>query len=220
MTKKITKLMLNGQEYEIREYQGGWWGWRQPWANTVLYFPFKTDQSDKVWNTTIDTVGTQQTLWYNFSSSWEMKLVSTPTTMCFLSAWVKYNWYTNSVTQFGGAYVGFMLYNFRHAENSSYDKVFQAATWPASYIKSTAQNTTTGTRYHMAMWYDWTYSYWYLNWQLVWTCNWGGYTWNGYVRFWYWIDMTVSEYIGESVCWTAQEVADYYNQTKWDYWIS
>jgi hypothetical protein len=42
MTKKITKLMLNGEEYEIREYQPG----RQPGANTVLYVPMNTDLSD------------------------------------------------------------------------------------------------------------------------------------------------------------------------------
>ena len=46
MTKKITKLMLNGQEYEIREYQAG----RQPWANTIAYWKLNGNLNDEMWN--------------------------------------------------------------------------------------------------------------------------------------------------------------------------
>lgn len=214
MTKKITKLMLNGQGYEIREYQQPGW---QPGPNTVLYFPFKTDQLDHVWSASIDTTWTQDTLWYNFSSSWEMKVVDAPSTTTFMSAWVKYNSYENNTSQFWWTYKGFMLYNFRHSEDVSYDRVFQASSWMYSYIKSSQQSTTTWQWYHIAMWYDWTYSYWYLNWQQVWKGTWWWYTWWWYVRFGHWIDMNVSEYIWESVCWTEQEVLDYYNATKDNY---
>lgn len=46
MTKKITKLMLNGEEYEIREYQA----WRQPGANTVAYYKLEDNANDYSWN--------------------------------------------------------------------------------------------------------------------------------------------------------------------------
>ena len=48
MTKKITKLMLNGEEYEIREYQA-WW---TPWANTLAYRPLTSTSTtnDLSWN--------------------------------------------------------------------------------------------------------------------------------------------------------------------------
>ena len=35
-------------------------------------------------------------------------------------------------------------------------------------------------------------------------------------NLWYWI----SKVIIEDRVWTAQEIADYFDQTKWDYWIS
>ena len=211
--------LTDDKHYFIYSTSGGW-GWRQPWANTVFYFPFGTDQLDHVWSASIDTTWTQDTLWYNFSSSWEMKVVDAPTTMRFLSAWVKYNSYENNTSQFWWTYEGFMLYNFRHSEDASYDRVFQASSWMYSYMKSSQQSTTTWQWYHMAMWYDWTYSYWYLNWQQVWKGTWWWFTWWWYIKLGHWIDMTVSEYIGESVCWTAQEVSDYYDQTKANYWIS
>jgi len=48
MTKKITKLIQNGEEYFIREYQNKW----QPWANTLLYLPLNITDTylDKSWN--------------------------------------------------------------------------------------------------------------------------------------------------------------------------
>lgn len=46
MANKITKLMLNWEEYLIREYQA-WW---QPWANTIAYYPLNWDALDYSWN--------------------------------------------------------------------------------------------------------------------------------------------------------------------------
>jgi hypothetical protein len=194
--------------------------WWKPWANTVLYFPFKSDQTDKVWSASIDTTWTQQTLWYTFSSSGEMKIVNAPTSQRFMSAWVKFNSVQGAVAQFWWVYRWFMLYNYNHSESLSYNKTFQASTWGASYIKSSGINTTSWQWYHIAMGFDNTYSYAYLNGQQVWKNSWWWYTWLGSVRFWYAINMTVSEYIGESVCWTSTEVSDYFNQTKVKYWVS
>ena len=51
MTNKITKLMLNWEGYEIREYQS-WW---QPWANTLVYYNINDNDTnstiyDLSWN--------------------------------------------------------------------------------------------------------------------------------------------------------------------------
>ena len=69
MTKKITKLMLNGEEYEIREYQWGWWGGRQPWANTIAYRPLTEDLDDVTWNYNLSAIWS----YYSFTTNQQWK---------------------------------------------------------------------------------------------------------------------------------------------------
>jgi len=188
-----------------------------PWSNTLAYFPFKDDQLDKVWSSSISITWTKQTLWYNFSSSWEILVQTPPSTCSFASWWVKYNSAQTTVAQFWWTYIWWIKYNFTHS-TANYNKRFEIWLWGQSYNVSSEQNTTTWQRYHIAMWYDWTYAYWYINWQQVWKLSsWHSENWT--IRLWYWINMDVSEYILESQARTAQEVTDYYNQTKSNYWL-
>ena len=43
--------------------------WRTPWSNTVMYYPFKDDQLDKVWSSSIPITWTKEDLWKEGSTS-------------------------------------------------------------------------------------------------------------------------------------------------------
>lgn len=86
MTNKITKLMLNWEGYEIREYPS----WRQPWANTLVYYNINDNDTsstiydlswnnvDQAWHwtssyTTDATYGRVATFnWSNYTSAWSI----------------------------------------------------------------------------------------------------------------------------------------------------
>ena len=212
--KEIKKvcMWIWGTEKQIRP---AWW---TPWANTVMYFPFKNDKLDHVGSATIGITGTQASLWYTFSFSWEASVTNSPTNCRFVSYYIKWNSSNWNYVQSPWTYLGRMTYNFYHV-NSSYTQRFEFADTSSSEIKSNQYSTTTWTWYHFAMWRNGTKVYAYVNWVNVWetSCSTEHHLSN--IKFWQGINMTISEYIGESVCWTAQEVSDYYNQTKWNYWL-
>ena len=209
MTRLINHWFIGTWHKEL------WW---QPWANTVMYYPFKTDQLDKVGNSSIPITWVKENLWYTFSSSDFIYLTNPDTSCRFVSVWVKYNSNNWAYNQWPSTCVGFICYNFGHT-GSDWIRRFQIETSNDYYITSSAQSTTSWVWYHLAMWYDGSKVYAYLNWAKVWEQ-----TTNAYIRWkiflWRMINETVSEYIGESVCWTAQEITDYYNSTKANYWIS
>jgi hypothetical protein len=205
---KIKRILVGTQQV----YPAGW----KPWANTVMYFPFKEDQTDKIWSATINVTWTKDSvIWYTFDKQWDLLVNNRPTTCRFVSVWVRYNQSHWAYVQAPWTYIGQILYNFSHWE-SSYVKKFQIQTARSNWTLSTEQNTTTWVWYHLAMWYDWSKVVAYLNWSKVWETTVSAYT-SWTMRFWCDINETVSEYIWESVCWTAQEVSDYYNQTKSNY---
>ena len=74
---------------------------------------------------------------------------------------------------------------------------------------------------------DWTNHTLYVNWQLVSSNNYSAITSSTGIYIWWvtsWSDdpyqWYMSNVILESKGRTAQEISDYYNQTKWNYWIS
>jgi hypothetical protein len=192
-------------------------GWK-PWANTVMYYPFKDDQLDKVWNSSLSVTWTKQSLWYNFAKSWEMLVNNPPTNCCFVSFWIKRNASMWTYNQSPSTYIWRCLYNFSH-QSSSHSKRFEFNVTGNTGMTSSIQNTITWTRYYIAMWYDWTTVRCYLNSVKVWEQN-SNSCYNINMRLWYDIDMDISEYIWESVCWADAEITQYFNSMKDKYWIS
>lgn len=239
MTKKITKLMLNGEEYEIREYQA----WRQPWPNTVLYFPLTSDAVDTIawvslsnWWWTVSYVNPS---WLNiscayFSSAWYLykntatSQLPTWASVRTISGWAYFesgsrswianywSWANNQMCSLN-VYESGISYGWRFTQRGSW-----STRWSTQPL-----NTWT----NVVLTYDWSNIVWYLNWvqDNSWTytintsnsnlylwvdmsSNMGGVSW--------WLQGYLSQVIIEDKCWTAQEVEDYYNLTKWDYWIS
>ena len=81
MTNKIKKLMLNWEEYLIREYQ--WW-W-QPGANTVWYRPLEEDLNDYSWNNNDFTLKTWSVTYWTTSWGWKYTYFDTNTWTNFLT---------------------------------------------------------------------------------------------------------------------------------------
>ena len=221
--------------YNSPNWGGGWW--RQPWANTLAYYQFDNNLNDSSWNNRNFTVKTwtvtySTTSWgakyaYFNNSTWtnyyEMSLNYTaPMTVSFFfnpqadyGTWTStvhtifeiwYNqgycrWFnTLGISWDGISSVPFYAmqtnqwYLVTYTRNGSSWKMYINGTLNGSWTP----NHTTGTRTVRVC----------IN--QVWNTNNSNFANNGYI----------SELIMEDKERTAQEISDYFNQTKSLYWIS
>jgi len=218
-----------------QQVRPSWW---KPWSNTLLYMPFKTDLLDHSWNWVSFTnswgVTIQNGAAYftgsNYLYSKSFNSISSYQTNCTISVWFKNTSSTNAErTAIHQFYYGSWKY-------------YWYSLWCRSDWKIMVQNTYTGS-------VDWTQpSYWttqrwnvvlvrdnpskiYINWVLYqngntndksslysWIWIWWSMRYNGDMWEYKWI-WYISEVIIEWKKWTAQEVLNYYNQTKSTYWL-
>ena len=208
---------------------GGGWGW-QPWANTIWYWKLEENTNATVWTTTSSNNVTFTTL-----ASWKKVAVfdgsSSRIVIPALPTWTN-NTYLARVNKTG---------------NWTWEMQAIVLCW-WSWKKGVALRTNTSPRWCMSSQFNaWTnltwatsnntwyfvaivqnssWSIYYLNWSQAstssvtwansntWSAIWSNSGAQDYFK-WY-----ISEVIVENKAWTDQEVSDYYNQTKWDYWIS
>ena len=210
----------------------GWW-W-QPWANTVCYFPLDTDFEDTVTWTALT--------WYNSATIWTLWTVSC---LDLTSSNSYLDWTISTLPQWGQArtnmfwvyypsYWNYPAYWYWSWVNTQGDWVFKMdqSEWPvwSQYWKALicwAGTVSTWQWYHIAITVNGsTEQKMYINWvykvSTAWSVNtnwttlylgkapWG----NNYLN-WY-----LSKFIIEDKVRTAQEISDYFDLTKWDYWIS
>lgn len=213
----------------------GGWGWRQPWVNTIAYYPLDST------NTVNDLSGNNYTLtnsnvtfWTNawvdcasFSSAstrleWAITTIPTWASARTFSWWFYLNWYSNS---WGNI---FMKYGTDNTRQNWYPYIANSSNhYFGLGMYDDIESTTpcsTWTWYNFVCVYDWTDCILYVNGQQIdsgakvlntqlsnLTIWWAGSDYiNGYM----------SQLIIEDVAWTGTEVSDYYDQTKWNYWIS
>lgn len=242
MIKYIDRYYLNWELYGIKFAGGG--GWRQPWANTLLYLPLQTDAIDQSGNNrwTYDTWVTYTTVWWVASANfswWKVTItndfINTSLSEKTISAWV----YTNFAAANNDMYI------FYCCEYSNGFTAFTFLSW-TTYIDSwiwwpNLSLDTPNSSYTQNQWFhivttckDWTNNNKiYINWQQV--AQWNGTSnprWNTSATFNQWVYIwwssnnsellngNISEFILEDKARTAQEVSDYYNQTKSLYGIS
>lgn len=228
--KKIT-MRPNGTEKQIRPVYK-----REPWANTIAYRPLTDNYNDYSWNG------------YNITSPWSTTLITLNWVKCLsLSGWIcqvsnidtltNYSNYTMSVwarlTTNDMKQIG---WNF--SENWSWGWGWITLATTDSYAQIRWGNTT--NRYSAYTWTspdiwfhfvltvlngEWSI---YVNWnKTVLIGSWvGAPNHNGtpmYIganeSWWAQNDGYVSQMIIEKQGWTQQEVLDYYNWTKWNYWL-
>jgi hypothetical protein len=216
------------KHYFIYSTSGGWW-W-QPWANTLFYFPLKSDILDYSWNNISASGG--WTITYQW---WAWALISSEITINYSIQPTDFtaSCYVKSVT------ISDIATAFGHLQSSWWYKGWNIATniynsWQPNSLRivclwasPTRKESFTPTWWDTTTWHlttfvkDGTNSMWYFyidgslagSKNLVWTAS----TWNYIISDW---TMYVWDVIFEDKCWTAQEIQDYYDQTKWDYWIS
>lgn len=207
--------------------------WRQPWVNTILYAPFSSDKNDHSWNsTTISYWGSSNlvivwgiTALYLDGSwakayTWTLNRLNWDYTMqCWINyqsgsrenVWIIYKgspnsqnwWWTwnhngllrSSIFGVGYSSTGAVSFSWWHLLTCAYDS-----------------NTTTLTVYYDGN-QEYTYSMNYAIDNVASIGNWHSQD-MGSSQIYY------SEWIIEDKCWSASEISDYYDLTKWNYWIS
>ena len=226
MWYKIKRIMMrpNGVEKQVRP--DTWW---KPWANTVFYFPLKSDILDYSWNNISASGGWTITYqWWawalisnvitinystqptNFTASCFMKNVTTSDIVVAFSNLQSGWWYK-------GWDIATNVYN-AWQPNSIRIECLWAGPSRKQAFTPTWWNTT--TRHLVTFVKDGTNSMWYFyidgslagSNSLVWTAS----TWSYRISDW---KMYMWDVILENKCWTSAEVSKYYNQTKATYWL-
>ena len=197
------------------------YGW-QPSSNTICYYPFDNDTLDETGNTSLTISGTitKDTVWYNVTW-WALvgaaQLGSTP-------AFVWWWFYFNSLNQpyCDAMDVNGIWYYVNHLAGHL-DKIFYIWNNGTAYHSN---STWIGTwSWHHLCYSVWATNKFYVDWQLFWSDSTQSTTsWTDLTLFNWWggstdSSATLSRFIVESVAWTDQEVEDYYNLTKWRYWL-
>lgn len=217
----------------------GWGGWT-PWANTVIYYPLTstTTVEDKSWNWYDLTNNGNVTFWTNawvdcanFWTPWQGNHNLYYTNPTFLPSWNASR--TMSIWAYNtrpSQHDSLMMFWWERSSYKLSSLFFDAWVYFAWYSADTQQYTfTTNTWHNVIATYDGSIVRLYLDGVEKGTrtttlntttpkfwIGWGGTGyWSGnHYRDWY-----LSECIVEDVARTAQEVADYYDLTKWNYWL-
>lgn len=211
-----------------------------PWANTYMYYPLTSDLKDVMWNWNTGTM--HWTCTFNSSTgihvtwksgnyvTWMTCGIANRNTFTFL-IWSKIDavntsnydgilWWYNSTS---ASRVSTQMENNRWSSwNYLQPRIFY---WNSGF----GTDITPDTNRHLYTFTgDGTSYKIYIDGELKNSVStstkvnnitefqlwWGWYFWSGRSENWY-----IKDYIVETVARTAQEVADYYNLTKWNYWL-
>lgn len=206
--------------------------WRTPWSNTVLYLPMSDDLLDHSWNNISITAnnvslrGTDRPInaWYFWW--WDNACLSFTNTSNMSWSWTISTWFKTA----SNANQWFLTQWTESSNKWLHLGYWETSRWMlmgfySNDMDSNSTNWTDNNR-HLA---TFTYNWWweskiYLDWELIksWALSWLN-TWNNtwYIgRYLSWtskFNWYMSERIMEKVVWTAEEIKDYYNITKWTY---
>ena len=237
-TATITATTSNGLTATCGVINQSWW---QPWVNTLAYRPLESDANEYSgnynWTISWTALTFSKVWWANVNSAF---FASTKMTTSFntkastISFWA-YKPSSSSDPSINDwkAIIGDRLAN--NGNGMAIQALELNKTTGSVMIKYNTSNKSytiwkfTDKRRHICVTSDGSNIVVYANWTAVISTSWTRTptTWlwlwiaawdnlnSNYNRRWH-----ISRVIAESVAWTQQEVQDYYNQTKWDYWIS
>ena len=236
-TATITATTVNGLTATCEVTNQSWW---QPWANTLVYMPLDWDavdysgnQNDGTWVGTAsyqDVYSWSTKKWAYFWDNSAIELTTLPVswnTAFTHSCWVKTNanWvafmHHFGMDSYSKRSVLCMFYNINK-------RPLQDIYWVGIYVWSATTSSLWETWINIIYTYNGSWSHvLYINWQ-----QYGTWSWNLNIQTWYnktiwrissgatYTWYMLSESIIEDIVWTGQDALNYYNLTKWDYWIS
>ena len=220
-----------------------------PWSNTVAYYPLEKDGNDYSWNwhnLTWNSAPTYTTSWgtKQVANLWGNKIgvianLSGTYTNYTFNVWCKptntntwqeifdnsvYSENTNNVyfsfNSSESSYVDF-FYQYRpNGWSNTYQKVY----WPTNRAANNRYNVVvTSTASWIKIYVNWTqvasnsttWTMVLVSWSNSIGARYNSWQWN--VNY---FSGYLSEFIMEDKTWTAEEISNYYNTTKSQYWIS
>ena len=227
--------LTDGKHYVI--YKSDWWGWWQPWANTVAYYPLTSSSTvnDMKWSGTAYNLTNS---WISFWTLWWVDCANTNTAGTYLAwdLWFKLSNGSFTINMYG---YKTWYYQVPYIYDFWTHNQYKAIIWQRenSYIRfsfwygdlDTPSAPANNTWNNLCFTYDLATQTQkiYINWTFITSQSWYSTDlWSTEFKllssvdsqstFYWWL----SKFIIEDQVRTAQEIADYYNLTKWDYWIS
>lgn len=221
--------LTDGKHYVI--YKSDWWGWWQPWADTIAYYPLNSTyiDTDQSWNNRNGVTVWTLSYWNNYCQFSSWNYISIPTIIPYwANPYTISVWYNTSDSSWHQNVVYCQI-------NSSIDNTGSALfvyQWHLYYCGKwnydwdiTDVSISNDTWYNIVFTYTWTQLECFVNGVSKWT----------FTRT---ISSTApnianigkgspeicigktSNLIIEGKVRTAQEIQDYFNQIKGEYWIS
>lgn len=225
---KVKKIYMRQNGVEKQVYPPRW----NPWANTILYMPFETDLLDHSGNnisfTNTNVTLVNQTAYFNGSaklvnSNFTSYLSAVPFTLSF---WIKQpsivndGWLIVSNKKVSGSWYWWDL------QNISWKIRVESVWWGTNIFSNTL---STNTWYLVTVVFSSSNKYLYMNGSLLtsWTSTINSFRdefriWVNDADSWMtpvYINGYMSDLIMEKVAWTQQQVTDYYNLVKSNYWL-
>ena len=220
---------------------------REPWANTVAYYPLTsaTTVNNQVSGGT-DLTNSNVTFWTahwvncatisgNDTTTWHTADKYLYANITWLPTWANARTFSYWVYNDNASNTGIAETYVFQWQASSNKMILSASSnenigyyWISQYGASGAfWAILRQQRCHHCIVYDGSKFTWYVNWVSTWTWTRTINTWNTYFCIWWsWLNPTWNAFNGsfsnviiENVARTEQEVADYYNLTKWSYWL-
>jgi len=238
MWYKLKRIMMwvNGVEKQVRPNR--WWWW-QPWVDTIAYYPLKWDLNDYSGNgynaeSSWGTITYPNNEYANFSAAYARfpngYSSGTTTDDITISLWARDitpSWWEGNMFVMGQDGFGNWWWAMIRTENSNNDYLAYTVTWWAAQLTS-AYNVSSWVWHHFVETVSPTNREmkFYIDWVLKETVSInssmridgksaigkvGNYSHN--------VNWDISEIINERKVRTDQEIADYYNQTKANYWL-
>ena len=205
-------------------------GW-QPWANTLLYMPLNSDLRDlssynRTASITNGTISYSTIWWVNCAyptSTWRINIPMTDfnNTAYTESIWVYATWNTTWKYIFGNKNSGWSYIDVTFVTNDSNGNKL-AHYWNGDHFSNTVYTTWEWKLITVTK--SWNTVKMYQNWVQFYTYSYSGssYTFSSidlFSRSDYWQQRPwyAADFVVEKVCWTDDEVLNYYNSTKSKY---
>jgi hypothetical protein len=220
---------------------------REPWVNTVAYYPLTSattvnNQVSGGTNLTNSNVTFWTAHWVNCATisgndttTWHTADKYLYANITWLPTWANARTFSYWVYNDNASNTG-MAETYVFQWQASTNRMILSASsnenigyyWISQYGASGAfWAILRQQRCHHCIVYDGSKFTWYVNWVSTWTWTRTINTWNTYFCIWWsWLNPAWNAFNGsfsnviiENVAWTSQDVADYYNLTKSNYWL-